>query len=148
LWYCFAGLWEEQLFLKISDAANLGIHALAYMAEQYESQRPVATAEAAEAFKVSANHLSKVLQRLTRAGLVKSIRGPRGGFVLALSPSEITLKDVYEAIDGTVAINDACILGTRHCGVSHCVFGNLVDDVQHRVTDHFSTVTLADIVNR
>ena len=136
------------MFLKISDAANLGIHALAYMAEQYKSQRPIATAEAAEAFQVSANHLSKVLQRLTRAGLVKSIRGPRGGFVLARDPSEITLKDVYEAIDGVVAIEDACILGTKHCGIAHCVFGNLVDDVQNRVTEHFSNVTLADVTNR
>ena len=136
------------MFLKISDAANLGIHALAYMAEQYESQRPVATAEAAEVFQVSANHLSKVLQRLTRAGLVKSIRGPRGGFVLAKAPSAITLRDVYEAIDGAVTIEDACILGTKHCGISHCVFGNLVDDVQNRVSNHFSNVTLADVVNR
>lgn len=136
------------MFLKISDAANLGIHALAYMAEQYEAQRPVATAEAAEAFHVSANHLSKVLQRLTRAGLVKSIRGPKGGFLLAKDPGEITLKNVYEAIDGAVAGDDACILGTKHCGVAHCVFGNLVDDVQNRVSEHFSSVTLADVVKR
>ena len=136
------------MFLKISDAANLGIHALAYMAEQYESKRPIATAEAADVFQVSANHLSKVLQRLTRAGLVKSIRGPRGGFILAKDPAEITLKDVYEAIDGVVTIQDACILGTKHCGVSHCVFGNLVDDVQNRVTSHFTRVTLADVINR
>ncbi|MBN2339861.1 MAG: Rrf2 family transcriptional regulator [Deltaproteobacteria bacterium] len=136
------------MFLKISDAANLGIHALAYMAEQFESQRPIATAEAADAFDVSANHLSKVLQRLTRAGLVKSVRGPKGGFVLAKSPKEITLRDVYEAIDGIVTKEDACILGTKHCGVAHCVFGNLVDEVQHRVTDHFSSVTLADVINR
>ncbi|MBN2719232.1 MAG: Rrf2 family transcriptional regulator [Deltaproteobacteria bacterium] len=136
------------MFLKISDAANLGIHALAYMAEQYESQRPIATAEAAEVFKVSANHLSKVLQRLTRAGLVRSIRGPRGGFILARDPADITLKDVYEAIDGVVSIHDACILGTKHCGIAHCVFGNLIDDVQNRVTSHFTNVTLADVVNR
>lgn len=136
------------MFLKISDAANLGIHALAYMAEQYAQRRPVATAEAADAFSVSANHLSKVLQRLTRAGLVKSIRGPKGGFVLAKDPKDITLKNIYEAIDGEVGAGDSCILGTRHCGVAHCVFGSLVDDVQHRVTDHFSSVTLADVINR
>lgn len=136
------------MFLKISDAANLGIHALVYLAEHFEDGRPVATAEAADAFKVSANHLSKVLQRLTRAGLVKSVRGPRGGFVLAKAPEEITLKSIYEAIDGEMHNHTNCLLGSQACDYKHCVFGNLVDDVQQKVAAQFTGVSLADILSR
>jgi len=139
---------EAPLFLKISDAANLGIHALVYMAERHGQGKPVATAEAAEAFKVSANHLSKVLQRLTRAGLVKSIRGPRGGFVLARDPDRINLHEIYEAIDGEIAAHHRCVLGKKACSYKECVFGSLVDDIQQKVSTQFLASTLDKLIHR
>ena len=84
--------------LRISEAASLAIHAMAVVAgkpEEVHSTHGVATA-----LGVSEAHLAKVMQRLTRAGLVSSVRGPKGGFVLARPAAEVTLLAIFEAIEG------------------------------------------------
>ena len=134
------------MILNISEAANLGIHALAYLAKR-QDPAPVATAQVAASLGVSEAHLSKVFQRLTRAGLVRSVRGPRGGFVLAKGPDEITLLETYEAIDGRLRRDDTCMLGSRDCALDNCVFGNLLEDVHAQVDEHFSKTTLADLLD-
>ncbi len=70
--------------------------------------------ELAEALHASEAHLSKVLQRLERAGLVKSRRGPGGGFQLARPPGEISLREVCEAVEGRYEASD-CPFGLSIC---------------------------------
>ena len=134
------------MFLKISDATNLGFHALIYLAINYEKQLPVSTVEIAEQFNISSNHLSKVLQRLTKARIVKSVRGPKGGFVLAKDPSEVSLKEIYEAIDGSIVTGDVCLLDKKRCNMSMCILGSLIGDIEHMVVDRFEKTTLAHAI--
>ena len=129
------------LILNISEAANLAIHALAFLAKRQDPS-PVATAQVAGSLGVSEAHLSKVFQRLTRAGLVRSLRGPRGGFLLAKEAGEINLLEIYEAIDGRLRRDDTCMLSARECSLETCVFGNLLKDVHDQVEDHFEKTTL------
>ena len=70
----------------------------------------VSAAELAATLKVSEAHLAKVMQRLGKAALVRSARGPKGGFQLPAGRSSVTLLDVYEAIDGPFR-PDECLLG-------------------------------------
>jgi len=86
--------------LKISNAATIALHAMTYLAAFPDNKHM--TKEIASLHQVSEAHLSKVLQRLTRAGLVKAVRGPKGGFSLAKSADEISLLEVYETIEGTL----------------------------------------------
>jgi len=130
--------------LSISEAANLAIHAMTYLATQKDSQ-PVTTAQVAQSFGFSENHLSKVFQRLTKAGLVKAIRGPRGGFILAKKPQTITLRRIYETIDGPLTRHGNCLLGEPTCGLQECVFGDLLESLHEQVAEHFSKTTLADL---
>ncbi|MCP4676863.1 MAG: Rrf2 family transcriptional regulator [Deltaproteobacteria bacterium] len=132
------------MIFNVSEAANLAIHALTYLANNPDLQ-PISTGQVAEALNASDNHLSKVFQRLTKVGLVKSIRGPRGGFYLAWDPKDITLLEVYEAIDGVLG-KDSCLLGHPSCDRKSCVFGDLVSDIQVQVNNHFSKTTLGDLV--
>ena len=55
--------------------------------------------------------LAKILQKLTRAGMVKSYRGSRGGFRLSKDPADITLRDVVEAMEGRVLLNLCAVEG-------------------------------------
>ncbi|MGC4119085.1 MAG: Rrf2 family transcriptional regulator [Myxococcales bacterium] len=108
--------------IKISEAANLGMHALMLMA--HEPERPLAVKRAIEVIDVSENHLAKVLQRLAHAGLLTSTRGPKGGFLLARSPEQITLLEVFEALEGP--LNDhTCLLGKPVCE-DGCMLGQYV----------------------
>lgn len=135
------------MILNISEAANLAIHALAYLAKLHDPM-PVSTALVASTLGVSEAHLSKVFQRLTRAGLVRSVRGPRGGFVLAKQTTDITLLAIYEAIDGKLERDQTCMLGSRECALDTCVFGNLLGEIHAQVDAHFSQTTLAALLER
>ena len=98
--------------LRISEAATLALHTLALLAA-----RPgviLSTHKIAARLDASEAHLAKVLQRLARMGLVRSIRGARGGFVLGREPADVTLLEAYEAIDGPLRPS-TCLMGHRVC---------------------------------
>ncbi|MGD9496917.1 MAG: Rrf2 family transcriptional regulator [Armatimonadota bacterium] len=109
--------------IHISEAASLALHALALLAHSAPERRTAA--ELAERLDASEAHLAKVLQRLRRARLVASVRGPHGGFVLARDPSEISLLEVYETIEGP--LDDAlCTMDKPVCRGEQCLFGGLL----------------------
>ena len=130
--------------LRISDAASLGLHAMVLLAVDW--QKEISTRQIASKLQVSEAHLSKVLQRLGKVGLVTSSRGPRGGFALARKAEEITLLDVYEAIDGPLVPNN-CLLGTRICGGERCILGDLLETVDSQVREYLATTRLHELTS-
>jgi Rrf2 family protein len=100
------------------------------------------TAELAAELGVSANHLSKVMQRLHRAGLLTSVRGPQGGFRLAKPLDRITLLALYEAIEGTLETT-TCLFGKPVCGKCCCVLGPLLRETSEKFRNHLASTTLA-----
>ena len=128
--------------IKVSEAASLALHAMVLMAA--ESLRPLSTAEIASRLVVSEAHLSKVLQRLGRAGLVKSLRGPRGGFVLARGSGAMTLRDVYEAIEGKCEPS-GCLFGSPACGLKRCILSGVVEKVDGQLRRYLARTRLSDV---
>ena len=129
--------------LKISEAASLALHTMFFLAVNPE--RKYSAKEIAAEFEVSEAHLSKVLQRLAKVDLVKSTRGPKGGFVLGKAPSKITLLNVYEAIDGPLR-SSKCILGKQTCGRRECLLGDLLKTMTKQAREHLSQKRLSDLV--
>jgi len=132
------------MILNITEAANLALHSLVYLANNQDDW-PISAARAAAPFSASEAHLNKVFQRLNKAGLVNSVRGPRGGFVLAREPEQITLLEIFEAIDGPLP-REHCLLGNKSCNLGSCIFGGLLPTIHSMVSEHFSGTTLADLV--
>jgi Rrf2 family protein len=130
--------------LKISEASVLALHAMINIATKREEM--ATNAEIAEFLNASENHLSKVLQRLTKAGLVKSIRGPKGGFVLGKDSSEITIREIYELFEGPMA-SSKCLMQSPVCG-NNCVFGDLLTRINHMVIDFMTETRLSDSVEK
>ena len=128
--------------LKISEAASLAMHTMVLLAK--DPERVVSTHEIAETLKVSEAHLSKVLQRLTRVGLVKSVRGPKGGFRPGRSTHEITLLEVYESIEGRL-VPKTCLFEQPICSGNACILGDLLTTVNRRIADHLSGTKLSDL---
>lgn len=128
--------------LQISDAATLALHATVYLAAN--EGEPTSTGQMAEAFGASKAHLSKVLQRLSRSGLVKSVRGPKGGFSLAQPADEVTLLQVYESIEGELESVD-CLLGEPVCNGRECMLGDLLESLNGQVRERFAGTHLSDL---
>jgi len=126
--------------MKISEASTLALHATVYLAAN--PGRMVSTGEMAERLNVSEAHLSKVMQRLTKAGFLKSIRGPKGGFMLSRESESISLLDIYEAIEGPVT-QDKCLLGSPVCTGTMCILCDLIEKVGHETRDYLAAATLA-----
>lgn len=128
--------------LRISDAASLALHTMAYLARSDADW--VTTHEIAQALCVSENHLAKVRQRLAKAGLVEAVRGPHGGFKLAKPAKEISLLSVYEAIEGPFHADD-CLLGRTACDGSKCVLGGIARTINRQVREYLSGTRLDDL---
>jgi len=102
--------------------------------------------EISEAMLVPKTLLAKILQRLAKRGIVTSVRGAAGGFRLAKPPSEISLFEVIEAIQGTFALN-ACAVDRAVCSLSggcavHPVWMELRRNVEKRLKDeNFARLT-------
>lgn len=132
--------------LRISEAASLGFHAMAYLARA-DGGKPQSVAHLAKILSVSEAHLSKVLQRLAKHGLTTSRRGPRGGFLIARQPGEISLLTVYEAIDGPLKAG-TCLLGTPICAPGACIMGRMLHNVAKMVRDYLAGTTVSDMADR
>lgn len=131
--------------VRISEAASLALHAAMRMAD--EPKRLRGTAELARELEASAAHLSKVLQRLHRAGLLQAVRGPQGGFRLNRPAAAITLLELYEAIEGKLEMTQ-CLFGKPVCGKCCCVLGPLLIETSERFRHHLATTTLAATVTK
>ena len=128
---------------KVSEAASLAIHGMILMAQS--PAKPLSAKDMASGLEASEAHLAKVLQRLGRAGLVRSTRGPKGGFVLGKPPDAITLLDIYEAIEGPLE-TIACLLGRPICGGGQlCCMGGLLQTVGEQVRQHLARTRLLDL---
>ncbi len=108
---------------SISEAASIAIHGMVLIAR---SGNGINAVKIAETTGFSKNHISKVLQRLVKYDLLKSSRGPTGGFVLKKDAEKITLLDIYESIDGILDVTE-CPLSNEVCGFEKCIMGNVVN---------------------
>ena len=117
------------------------------MALEY-GKEPLQAKTIAEGEDISTKYLEQIISPLKKAGLVRSIRGPRGGYVLAKSPSEISMKDVVLALEGPM-LPEECREHPEyvpHC--SDCITRQIWQELQGAVMGVLEKVTLADLLKR
>lgn len=129
----------------VSEAANLALHAMALLAGT--GDRLIPTHDLADRLKASAHHLAKVMAALEHAGLVEGVRGPSGGYRLARPAERITLKAVFESVEGPMRVGK-CMFGMPVCGGRECILGGFFTDVNRQVADKLTDTKLSEIVLR
>jgi Rrf2 family protein len=85
--------------MKLTRASSYALHAVAFMAQQ-KTDKPVASHKIAADRGIPERFLLKVLKPLVSAGVLRSIKGPNGGYQLARSPGDISMLEIVEAVDG------------------------------------------------
>jgi len=130
--------------IQISEAASLALHSMVILAASPDESLTVREITARTG--VSEAHLSKVMQRLAKAGLVKSTRGPKGGFVVDDSALSTPLIVIFEAIEGPVS-NTTCLLPSIECPFHECLFGGLLGRMTAEFKEYMRTKTLGDMVS-
>ena len=86
--------------INFSEAATIGIHSMIVIARE---EKPLNAIELSNKIAKSKHHIGKVLQRLVKMGYLKSQRGPTGGFALNVDPNQISMYQIYTAIEGPVS---------------------------------------------
>ncbi len=132
--------------LRLSKKSDYALMAMKHIAV-HADVGPMSAREIAEQFDIPLELLAKVLQKLTRRGLLASQQGTRGGYHLARSADEISVGDVIQAIDGPVTVT-ACSTSSDTCDqYSKCNVRDPLWRVKDRILDALHTFTISEIAN-
>ena len=133
--------------VRLSKKVEYGLIAIRHVATR-NSGNLVTAKEIAEIYGIPFYMLAKVLQRLTKAGLVLSVQGVHGGYSLARRPEDIPVSAIIDAIDGSRLVIAQCLSeGPESCGVfSTCTIKSPLTKVQANIERAFSSMTLSEIV--
>lgn len=127
--------------VTLSEAASIAIHAMVLIAQSEDVNLNVN--KIAELTGASKNHIAKVMQRLVKEKMVKSTRGPSGGFVMDKSPAEITLLDIYQCIEGDISMAD-CPLSKNICPFNKCLMNGIVHKLTNELIEFLQSQKLSD----
>lgn len=136
--------------MKVSTRGDYASRALLSLALHEGESRPTSVRDIAERTGLPQPYLEQILLALKGAGLVRSKRGVGGGYVLARSPSEITLGQIVSSVEGPIVAGD---FGEPHqngaCNhEGQCVLLAVWADVGDHMRTHLDSFTLAEMVTR
>ncbi len=131
--------------MRFTKAEDYGLYGVLYLAEQ-DNGRVVPLSEVSREQDVPEKFLAKIFQSLSKAGIVKSHRGVKGGFTLARAPEDITVRELVETIQGPYFLAK-CIHDHRECDKSaNCPVRHLLKLTLTCILDQFQKYTLADML--
>ena len=117
------------------------------LAENY-GKGPLQLKVIAEHQEISVKYLEQLMAVLKSAGIVRSVRGPSGGYVLAKNPNEIRVSECFNCLEGPV-ITTECVGDSSFCTRSaECIAKILWTDVQNTVMDLLRSITLQSLIDR
>ena len=133
--------------MKLSTRTRYGIRAIFELALNY-GKGPVKLKRIAEKQDISVKYLEQLIAILKTGGFVRSIRGSKGGYILAKKPSEIKLSDCVRCLEGQLAAVE-CVENDDYCQRSdNCIVKQVWVKVTEAVENILQSITLQDLVDR
>ena len=133
--------------MKLSTKGRYSTRAMLELALHYGGA-PVLLKDIAERQQISERYLEQLVGPLTAAGLVKSTRGPRGGFTLAKPPSQIKLSEIIQISEGSISPVE-CVDDSRACSLAaRCVTRDVWAEMGRAMSRVLESTTLQKLVER
>ncbi len=130
----------------LSTKTRYGLKAIYEIGSNYED-KPISLNSISTKHGISLNYLEQIIALLKKEELIKSTRGPRGGYSLAKSPEEITLGDIIRALEGSFTPSD-CVHDDMQCSSSYnCVSYKVFKKMNDSVSDVVDNITLKNMIN-
>ena len=137
--------------MKLSTKGRYAVMAMVDLAStSSETGKPISLSEIATRQAISLSYLEQLLAKLRRNGLVKSIRGPGGGYLLSRSSEDIRISDIVTAADEHLSAT-RCLPGSAQgCNAdkSRCLTHDLWDELTNQIVMYLSSVSLADVCEK
>jgi Rrf2 family transcriptional regulator, cysteine metabolism repressor len=132
-------------FMQVSRKVDYALRAVIHLANEESRERTCSVAEIAARERIPRQFLEKIIRDLIRRGLVRSRRGPHGGYVLARPAEAVTFRDVIEAVEGPISLN-VCVGEHAECFLlGACGMNRVWAEGQRRVMDLFQNTTIASV---
>ncbi len=129
---------------RISKKTEYGILAVQYICSM-ETQRAATVREIAEKHKISQTLLAKILQQLAKKNIIRSVQGPRGGYIMNHDAGKVSLADVFEAVEGPLHLTE-CDMDDRSCNrYEDCTLKSDFAPIQQQLTDFFKNILIKDL---
>jgi len=133
--------------MKLSTRTRYGIRAILELAENY-GNGPLQLRVIARDQGVSVKYLEQLMAMLKAAGIVRSVRGSKGGYILAKSPGQVTVSDCFQCLEGSV-ITTECVDDDSYCErTNDCIARQVWTEVQKAVMGVLQSMTLQNLVDR
>ncbi len=132
--------------MRLSTKGRYAVMAMVDLANR-SLGKPVALADIAESQEISLTYLEQLFARLRKGGLVKSVRGPGGGYMLAHAPEQTRVSDVILAVDEPIRAT-RCMPGVPsgcRSNKTRCLTHDLWEELSHQIHMYLSAVSIADI---
>ena len=130
--------------LRLSTKGQYGVRAMFEIANGYPD-KPVTIKEISEKQAVSVAYLEQILNKLRNGGLIKSIKGPGGGYILSKKPENISISAILKELEGPVAIT-SCQTEEGCIRVDGCVTYALWKSLGEKIEGFLDTVSLKDLI--
>lgn len=131
--------------MSLSRTSDHAIRAVLFLARQ-DPELHVPAERIAGGLGAPRNYLAKTLGLLARAGIVDGLRGPTGGFRLAVPPEELAISRIFDAVDEPAA-RSTCLMGNRPCDAGNpCRAHHLWTALKDRARHPWMATTVADLV--
>ncbi|PIV05715.1 MAG: AsnC family transcriptional regulator [Syntrophobacterales bacterium CG_4_8_14_3_um_filter_58_8] len=133
--------------MKLSTKGRYGVRMMIDLAAHY-GEGPVLLREVAKRQEISEKYLSNLINPLKATGLVEATRGVHGGYVLGKAPTEITMKEIIEVLEGPLCLVD-CVEKPAVCNrTPFCIASDLWSEAAEGMSKVLGKYTLADMVIR
>ena len=135
--------------MKLSTKGRYAVMAMVDLA-MFADERPVSLGDIADRQEISVSYLEQLFAKLRRHGLVKSVRGAGGGYVLGHLPEEMRISDIVRAVDESLKQTRCNVGSATGCSGSQgrCVTHDLWEELGNQIHLFLSSVTLADVAAR
>jgi Rrf2 family protein len=133
--------------MKISTKGRYGLRAMVDLAFHARNEH-VALSAVAERQNISTNYLEQVFSGLRKAGLVKSVKGAQGGYILAENPVNIKVGTILRVLEGSLSVTDG--IETQNIdskSIQYCLKQSVWDKIDESISNVVDSITLEDLVN-
>ncbi len=135
--------------MKLTTKGRYAVMAMADLAA-HQNNKPVSLTDISLRQNISQSYLEQLFSKLKKEKLVKSVRGPTGGYILEKNPNEISLSNIIFAVDEQVKTLNCKKESKRGCNgkTSKCITHDLWDDLEIHINKFFKKVSLNDVINK
>ncbi|MFQ6091330.1 MAG: RrF2 family transcriptional regulator [bacterium] len=133
--------------MRLTTKGRYGLRAMSELAKDY-GKGPVAIKTISERQHLSTHYLEQLLAKLRRGGLIESVRGPGGGYVLAKNPADISVGDVVRTLEGPIAMAkciDESLMQNACERVDDCVVRLMWKRISAKVEEVLDGISLEDL---